>query len=82
MGLDSVVGSDVVGFVDVGKCDDRSFNAVLNPLPRRSIAALSFQRKKRGSEDGSIGADRQEVRDVHRLSANRVVIVAPVEAWT
>jgi hypothetical protein len=55
---------------------------VLNPLPRRSIAALSFQRKKRGSEDGSIGADRQEVRDVHRLSANRVVIVAPVEAWT
>ena len=55
MGLDSVAVS--VDFDDVdGKCDDRSFNAVLNPLPRRSIAALSFQKKKRRSEDGSIGA--------------------------
>lgn len=50
MGLDSsvvvVVGSVDFGDGDVdGKCDDRSFNAVLNPLPRRSIAALSFQRE-------------------------------------
>jgi hypothetical protein len=34
---------DVEVGVDFGdKCDERSFNAVLNPLPRRSIAALSF----------------------------------------
>ena len=38
-----VVGVVRVDDVDVDdKCDDRSFNAVLNPLPRRSIAALSF----------------------------------------
>ena len=86
MGLDSSVG--VVGSVDFGdddvdgKCDDRSFIAMLNPLPRRSIAALSFQSEKRESEDGSIGAGRQEVRDVHRLSANGVVIVDAAEAWT
>ena len=75
MGLDRVVVS--VDFDDVdGKCDDRSFIAVLNPLPRRSIAALSFQSEKRESEDGSSGAGRQEGRDVQPLSANGVVIVA------
>ena len=38
---------DVDDVDDVEKCDDRSFNAVLNPLPRRSIAALSFYKKKK-----------------------------------
>jgi hypothetical protein len=31
-----------VGAVNRGSCDGRSFNAVLNPLVRRSIAALSW----------------------------------------
>jgi hypothetical protein len=38
--LRDVCGDVGVDFGD--KCDERSFNAVLNPLPRRSIAALSF----------------------------------------
>jgi hypothetical protein len=47
------------------KCDERSFNAVLNPLPRRSIAALSFYKRAWKKERRALVV---EVREVNRRS--------------